>query len=137
MNAWWKLTDEEAERLNPPILGITEDEEGRVYLEHIVDDKWQPVGYIPSPRTRLGWFIYHIIHGFAMRYPWWKVIGFAFANNKPGDDWIVDLSKVEDYIRWCQVVGYKHDPIDIEHYVAWVESEKANKAKEQHGTATG
>ena len=90
---WWMLTEEEADRLNPPVQHIVADESGKVYLEHFDDGKWLNAGYIPLPTTRLEWFAYHLIHGLAMRYPWWKVFGFALANTKPetivvDDEWL-------------------------------------------------
>lgn len=80
---WWQLTDVEVERLNPPPDVYAPGDDGNLYILVQYHEEWQPVGSIPSPRTRLGWFVYHLIHGLAMRYPWWKVIGFAFANTKP------------------------------------------------------
>jgi hypothetical protein len=68
---WYYLTDEEVQRLNPP-----EDADER--------DEWQPVGHIPSPKTRVGWFFYHLVHGLWMRYPLHKVLGYAICNTNPG-----------------------------------------------------
>lgn len=48
-----------------------------------IPDKWISVGYIPKPRTRLGWFTYHMIHGLAMRYPLRSVIAFALLHTNP------------------------------------------------------
>jgi hypothetical protein len=83
---WWQLTDEEADRLNPPILNIIEGGDGDLYVQHLFHPDWQPVGHVPAPRTRLGWFLYHLIHGLVMRYPLHKVIGFALMNTKVSDD---------------------------------------------------
>lgn len=69
---WYHLTDDEALRLNPP--GNADDR-----------PEWLPVGYIPRPTTRLGWFAYHVIHGLWMRYPPLKVLGYALGNTKPGE----------------------------------------------------
>lgn len=80
---WWKLTGDEVQRLTPPPNVLTVDEHGNWWRLDTYYEDWQPVGMIPRPRTRLGWLTYHLIHGFAMRYPWWKVIGFALANTKP------------------------------------------------------
>lgn len=68
---WYSLSDEEAARLNPP-----EDAPRR--------DEWLPVGWIPCPKTRLGWLLYHLVHGLWMRYPLHKVVGYALANTRPG-----------------------------------------------------
>jgi hypothetical protein len=80
VTGWYALTPAEVARLNPP------DDAG----EH---DAWLPVGYIPRPATRLGWFVYHVIHGLWMRYPLLKVLGYAVANTKPG--WCDDFSLSE------------------------------------------
>lgn len=52
---------------------------------HPVDipDEWVSVGYIPTPKTRLGWFTYHLIHGLAMRYPLRSVIAFSLLHTNP------------------------------------------------------
>lgn len=82
---WWMLTEEEVARLNPPIQVHVFDENDNEYESVVYHPDWQPVGYIPSPRTRFDWFLYHLIHGLAMRYPLHKVVGFAFANTKPSE----------------------------------------------------
>jgi len=71
---WYSLTDEEMLRLNPP---------DDVFDDEAFYDAWQAVGVVPRPRTRLGWFCYHLLHGLLMRYPPHKVLGFALANTKP------------------------------------------------------
>jgi hypothetical protein len=48
-----------------------------------IPDEWISVGYIPTPRTRLGWFTYHLIHGLAMRYPLRSVIAFSLLHTNP------------------------------------------------------
>lgn len=72
MAKWYSLTSEEADRLNPP-----KDVDNR--------PEWLPVGHIPRPTTRLGWFVYHVVHGLWMRYPLYKVLGYALANSQPGE----------------------------------------------------
>lgn len=75
---WFDLTEEEQERFNPPQLYHTYDESScRFGLEDASGQEWLPVGHIPLPTTRLGWFAYHLIHGLWMRYPLHKVVGFA------------------------------------------------------------
>lgn len=76
----WRLTPEEAGRLNPPLLEIAEDESGQLYYKAVDDPEWLFTGYIPTPQSRLGWFIYHLIHGLAMRYPVRKVLVFSVAH---------------------------------------------------------
>lgn len=72
MARWYSLTNEETDRLNPPYnVGVFPD--------------WLPVGHIPRPTTRPGWFVYHVIHGLWMRYPLHKVLGYALANSQPGE----------------------------------------------------
>jgi hypothetical protein len=51
-----------------------------------IPDKWISVGYIPKPKTRLGWFTYHLIHGLAMRYPLRSVIAFSLLHTNPYKD---------------------------------------------------
>lgn len=87
---WWMLTEEEADRLNPPVLRIADDteDESITWMEYLTDPAWIPMGHIPRPRNRWEWFLHHLYHGYAMRYPWWKVIGFAFANTEPQIDWV-------------------------------------------------
>jgi len=73
---WYSLTDEEMLRLNPP---------DDVFDDEAFYDAWLPVGVVPRPRSRLGWFCYHLLHGLLMRYPLHKALGFALANTKPED----------------------------------------------------
>lgn len=76
------MTEADYDRLNPPILDrITDEETGKQFVEEIFDDKWLPVGYIPTPTTRLGWFTHHLIHGLAMRYPLFPVLIFAWRHS--------------------------------------------------------
>lgn len=119
---WWQLTDEEAERLNPPIQDIiANDDNGDLYESVIYHPDWQPVGYIPSPRTRFGWFVYHLIHGLAMRYPWWKVIGFALANTKPEEiDMTGALDDYGDYLRQYAIDdGPTFQVMSFQEFVEW------------------
>jgi hypothetical protein len=76
---WYYLADAEATRLNPP-----DDADER--------DEWLPVGYIPRPSTRFGWFVYHVVHGLWMHYPPHKVFGYALANTEPSLD-VIDLTE--------------------------------------------
>ena len=91
---------------NKPALGAALNQRLRHYLERVardfdrkalnpprelciepvaVPDEWISVGYIPKPRTRLGWFTYHLLHGLAMRYPLRSVIAFALLNTRCDD----------------------------------------------------
>lgn len=79
------LSDSEYNKLNPPGL-IHKYIGGKLFIEHIQDDKWINVGYIPTPKTRLGWFCYHLVHGLVMRYPVTKVLGYALANTDPNSN---------------------------------------------------
>jgi hypothetical protein len=76
----WQLTLEECDRLNPPILEIAEGEDGALYHKVVDDSYWLDVGYIPTPQTVLGWFIYHLIHGLVMGYPVHKVVIFSIVH---------------------------------------------------------
>lgn len=79
---WYNLTDNELNRLNPP------NDAGE-------RDEWLPVGSIPRPSTRVGWFFYHLVHGLWMRYPLHKVIGYALTNTRPPTD-VIDLSEADE-----------------------------------------
>lgn len=67
--------DVDYKRLNPP------RELNREWAD--VPDEWLGVGYIPCPQTRLGWFMYHVVHGLAMRYPLRSVLAFALLHSNP------------------------------------------------------
>lgn len=81
----WQLTPKESERLNPPPLEIAEDEDGQIYYKAEDEARWLFVGYIPTPQTALGWFMYHLIHGLAMGYPIRKVIIFSMAHTRESE----------------------------------------------------
>lgn len=75
------MTQEEYDRLNPPTLSVTYDDvKGKYFIEMLDHPGWIPVGYIPSPNTRMGWFFYHMVHGLAMRYPFHKVFYYSLTN---------------------------------------------------------
>lgn len=79
--SWWRLTEEEADRLNPPFIpGVIEDENGKIYIEYVVSNNWIPLGYIPKPRNEWEWFLHHLFNGLMMRYPWHKVFWFSIMN---------------------------------------------------------
>lgn len=82
----YDLTIEEIERLNPHprhIVMANQDTGEIVILEELLhDDKWLAVGHIPLPHTRLGWLVWHIIHGLLMKYPVHKVVGYALTHTK-------------------------------------------------------
>ena len=75
-----KLTADDYKRLNPPAILAYKEGVGMFQLRLDDDPKWLMVGHVPKPTTRLGWFVHHIVHGLAMRYPLLAVIRFAFAN---------------------------------------------------------
>jgi hypothetical protein len=61
-----------------------------------IPDEWISVGYIPTPKTRLGWFTYHMIHGLAMRYPLRSVIAFSLLHTNPYGEEVVNDHKKSD-----------------------------------------
>ena len=83
----FELTQEEIERLNPHPKQLTVIDGDSIieYEELLCNDKWLAVGHIPLPHTRLGWLVWHIIHGLLMRYPVYKVIGYALTHTKMED----------------------------------------------------
>jgi len=80
------MTDEEYEALNPPLIkfGFIR---GKLFQEVIDDDDWIGVGYIPKPKTRFGWFLYHFIHGIAMGYRFLPVLLFSITEARHGDEY--------------------------------------------------
>jgi len=74
--AWFYMTEEEYESLNPPILMPLLRSDG-LYFKVLQDERWLPVGYIPRPQTRRGWFLYHLAHGLAMRYRLLPVLAYS------------------------------------------------------------
>ena len=48
-----------------------------------IPEEWIYVGMIPRPKTRLQRFLYHMIHGLAMGYPFHRVIAFSLIHTKP------------------------------------------------------
>ena len=70
------LRVEEADALNPPVLDRL-CHSAVWYEEVLEDDRWLQVGYIPTPRSRLGWFAYDVAHGLAMHYPVGRVLAYA------------------------------------------------------------
>ena len=88
---WYYLTDAEAARLSPPPRMFIIDEAGIIddagaKYERLPDEggDWISIGLVPRPRTRLGWVLHHLAHGLAMRYPVWKVLGFAVVEGLKG-----------------------------------------------------
>lgn len=78
MNHWFYMTDAEYDRLNPPQANGILGDDGYVYEQVITDPHWLPVGYIPTPRSRLEWLVYHLLHGLAMRYRFLPVLAWSF-----------------------------------------------------------
>lgn len=85
MRSFFFLSADEYDRLNPPDRVAMLMEDG-LYFREIEGDYWLPVGYIPCPRTRLGWFIYHVVHGLAMHYRLFPVLVYAFREAFGGDN---------------------------------------------------
>lgn len=109
MRKWWQLTWDEVERYNPPPLIHTTADDGNYYIQELFDDRWLPVGHIPKPRTRLGWFMYHLIHGLVMRYPWWKVIAFAVICSRPSEGYVtITLNDDPELAEHMQRLFAKH-----------------------------
>ena len=76
----WELSDEDYDRLNSPPCHIRNDSEGAIWEKWLEDDQWLRMGYVPTPTTRLGWFIYHIVHGLLMHYPLTAVLVWSWRN---------------------------------------------------------
>jgi len=51
-------------------------------------DEWISIGLVPKPKTQLGWFVYHMVHGLMMRYPFHRVLAFSILwLITPDDGW--------------------------------------------------
>lgn len=100
---WWHLTDAELARLNPPLQNLITDDNDNDYLSVICDDAWLPVGYIPRPSNRFEWLLYDLCHGFAMRYPWHKVLGFAFSSLLISRNMVVNIDM--NKLKWVERDG--------------------------------
>ena len=79
-STWFTIGDAEYDRLNPPVCKVIFDVDG-VYVQQIDDEKWLPVGHIPMPRTRAGWFVYHFVHGLFMRYRLLPVLIYSIQHS--------------------------------------------------------
>lgn len=77
LKSWFHMSGDEYDRLNPPFPSPLLHPDG-LYFKALDDNRWLPVGYIPMPQTRLGWFVYHLIHGLAMRYRFLPVLVYSF-----------------------------------------------------------
>lgn len=75
--------DFDRKRMNPPLRTVINGKDGTTYEERLDEPAWISVGYAPKPTTRLGWFVYHTIHGLLMRYPLRSVIAFALLHSPP------------------------------------------------------
>lgn len=84
-NGWATMTNAEYDRLNPPTPVAMLMDDG-LYFRALEDERWLPVGYIPRPRTRMGWFTYHLIHGLAMRYRFWPVLLYSLRETLGNGD---------------------------------------------------
>jgi hypothetical protein len=80
MTKTWLLTDEQYNRLNPPPVSLVAGDDGKPYAEIIDNPNWMWMGYIPTPKSRTGWFFHHIMHGLMMRYPFFKVLLYAISH---------------------------------------------------------
>lgn len=80
----YNLTLAETARLNPhpKQLTVVDGDSIIEYEELLCNDEWLAVGHIPLPHTRLGWLVWHIIHGLLMKYPVHKVVGYALTHTK-------------------------------------------------------
>lgn len=115
--SWYTLTDDEADRLNPP--DFVDDDVA-------FPDAWLPVGVIPCPRTRLGWFVYHLVHGLWMRYPLHKVLGYALANTEPE---AVDHAEDGRWIDELERMGDKEWKAFVAHAAGWREDDPLSGVK--------
>lgn len=79
------MTDADYERLNPPDAILLGRRDG-LYLKMIDNPAWLHMGWVPTPKTRFGWFVYHAVHGLLMRYPLWDVLVWSWKNSDSGGE---------------------------------------------------
>ena len=81
----YKLSSQEkARNPNADLRYFDVDGKTTLYEEVLNPREWLLVGHIPVPRSWLGWFVYHLIHGLWMRYPIHKVVLYSLFNSTPG-----------------------------------------------------
>jgi len=81
MKLEWRLTREEMDRLCPVHI-VKADRDGNLWELKLEKDQWLDVGYIPTPKSRLAWFLYDLVHGLAMHIPVRKVILYSLRELK-------------------------------------------------------
>ena len=81
----FEMTPEEYHRLMPPPVRVKYIE-GVVYIEQLDSKKWLHMGHAKRPRTKYGWFKYHVLHGLMMGFPLLPVLWYAWRNRSPGED---------------------------------------------------
>lgn len=70
--------------------------EGRLwYAVPEPDSDWIHLGVAPMPRTTWQTFVYHVCHGFLMRYPLVDVLVFSWRNRRSFVD-----PEIADAIEW-------------------------------------
>src|SRR5688500_12763968 len=96
--SWWRLTDEEVDRLNPPQLdSVVDDDTGKFYIEYSTNPDWLEMGQCPRPKNKREWFIHHLCMGLLMRYPTHKVFWYSLLNI--GDCRSLEVNLREDLER--------------------------------------
>ena len=66
---------------NPPSREVLWKEDNQKRYEELVEHPdWIHIGMIPVPKSRLGWFVYNMLHGLAMRYPLRAVIAYSLLH---------------------------------------------------------
>ncbi len=76
------MTPNDYERLMPPAVRVKWIE-GVYYIEQLDSEKWLHMGHVKRPRTKWGWFRYHVLHGLIMGFPVLSVVVYAWRNKSP------------------------------------------------------
>ena len=133
----FKMTQAECDSLNPPFN-----------VGDVVNTKeWLYVGHIPTPKTRIGWFIYNVIHGLSMRYRLLPVLSFSvsefFRNNSDREVSLIASDLASDDGMWCNY----DDVTDLlsvffygkpkPNYVSWLDNKFATIHDESNDDVIG
>lgn len=94
--SWWRLTEEEADRFNPPPTKF-KNEKKEWYRLSLNDEQWLDMGIIHRPKTRWQWFWHDLYHGYAMHYPWYKVFWWSLIGHEKAIDWGIEEYLKENY----------------------------------------
>lgn len=132
----FRMTQAEYDKLNPPFR-----------IGDVANTKeWLHVGHIPTPKTRIGWFVYNVIHGLAMRYRLLPVLSFSlseFFRSNPDREVSLIVNDSEDGDMWCNyddvtdslLIFFYGEPVP--NYVSWLDEKIATLHDESNHSVIG